>query len=232
MAAPSIHIPNLQEHFQMNTVSRLRRSLFARLTDHRKLLGLAIATSLAVVTSLHAQDAPKSQSASKPPAAPPAMTPEQSKKMEEIQGVHAEYMQLQKQLAQIQHDTLQAHPELQKQEQDLHDLILAKMSSNGHSAQDDLAEINKIEEKLKSDKTTDSERDALMSDYQKKAVAFRNAQTQAMQSPDVEAAKKKLINDVVSAMKEKNPQTEQLMQQMQQKEQQLSQMLKATGHTP
>jgi chromosome segregation ATPase len=227
----------------MNTVS-LRRSLFARLSDSLRLSGLAIVASLVVATSLQAQDAPQSKSASQSPAAPqskgasqphvtpPAMTPEQSKQMKEIQGVHAEYMQLQKQLSQIQRDTLEAHPELKKQEQDLHDLILAKMSSNGHNAQDELAEISKLEEKLKNGQASDSERESLMSDYQKKAMAFRKAQTQAMQNPDVKAAQKKLVDNVVKAMKEKDPQTEQLMQQMQQKEEQLSKMLKDAGHTP
>ncbi len=152
--------------------------------------------------------------------------------MQEIQGVHAEYMDLQKRLTQIQQDTLQAHPELQKQEQAWRDLILEKMSSNGKNAQEDMAEIKKIEEKLRSGETPDSDRQALMSDYQKKAMAFRDAQTQAMQNPDVQAAQKKLSDAIVTAMKEKDPQTEQLIEQMKQKEQQLSQMLKAAGHTP
>ena len=69
-----------------------------------------------------------------------------------------------------------------------------------------------------------------MSDYQKKAVAFRNAQNEAMKNPEVQAAQKKLMDDVMTAMKEKDPQVENLMQQLQQKQQQLSQLMKNSGH--
>jgi len=214
----------------MNTVSP-RQSLFARVTNSLWLPGLAIAASLAVATPLQAQDAPQSKSTPQLKSVPPTMTPEQSKQMKEIQSLHTEYMQLQKQLAQIQREALEAHPELKKQEQDLHDLVMAKMNSNGHNVKDEMTEINKLEEELKSTKTTDKERNSLMIEYQKKAMEFRNAQTQAMQNPDVKAAQQKLIDSVVSAMKEKDPKTEQLMKEMQQKGQQLSTLLKAAGHS-
>jgi hypothetical protein len=70
----------------------------------------------------------------------------------------------------------------------------------------------------------------LMDEYQKKAVAFRNAQNEAMKNPEVQAAQKKFMEDVMTAMKEKDPKVEQLMQQLQQKQQELSQMMRSAGH--
>jgi hypothetical protein len=207
------------------------RSLFARLTDSRRLLAFAVAAGIAVATSVQAEDTPQPQASPQPQAAPPAVTPEQSKQMQEIQGVHAEYMDLQKRIAQIQRDAQQAHPELEKQAQSLRDLVLAKMSSDGTNAKEDMDGIIKLEEKLRSSETPEGEREALLSDYQKKAVAFRNAQSEAMKNPEVQAAQKKLRDDVMTAMKEKDPQIEQLMQQLQQKQEQLSQMMKDAGHT-
>ena len=211
------------------------RSLFARLTDFRRLLPLAVAAGLVAALPVQAEDTPQPQG--KPPAVtsesqatPPAVTPEQSKQMQEIQGVHAEYMELQNRITQIQRDTLQAHPELEKEEQSLRDLILEKMSSTGKSAKEDMDEIIKLEEKLRSGETPAEEREALMVEYQKKAVAFRNAQNEAMKNPEVQAAQKKLRDDVMTGMKEKDPQVEQLMQQLQQKQEQLSQMMKDAGH--
>ena len=139
-------------------------------------------------------------------------------------------MELQKRMAQLQRETLQSHPELEKQEQSLRDLVLAKMSSNGKNAKDDMDELMKMEEKLRNSETPASERQKLLADYQKKAVAFRNAQQEAMKNPEVQAAQKKLMDNVKTAMKEKDPQVEQLMQQLQQKQQQLSQMMKDAGH--
>ena len=200
------------------------RSLFARLTDVRRLLPFAVVAGLAVAMPLQAEEV------SQPQDKPPATAPEQSKQMQEIQDVHAEYMELQKHITQIQQDTLQTHPELKKEEQSLRDLVLEKMSSSGKSAKEDMNEIIKLEEKLRNSETPESERETLMGEYQKKAVAFRNAQNEAMKNPEVQAAQKKFIDDVMTAMKEKDPQVEQLLQQLQQKQQQLSQMMKSVGH--
>jgi len=206
------------------------RSLFARLTDARRLLPLAVAAGLVVAMPLQAEETPQPQATPPAQAAPPAATPEQNKQMQEIQSVHAEYMELQKRITQIQNDTLQAHPELKKEEEALRTLVLEKMSSSGKSAKDDMDEIIKLEQKLRSGETPEDERETLMSEYQKKAVAFRNAQNEAMKNPEVQAAQKKFMEDVMTAMKEKDPQVEQLMQQLQEKQQQLSQMMRSAGH--
>ena len=206
------------------------RSLFARLTDARRLLPLAVAAGLVVTMPLQAEETPQPQATPPAQAVPPAATPEQNKQMQEIQSVHAEYMELQKRITQIQNDTLQAHPELKKEEEALRNLVLEKMSSSGKSAKDDMDEIIKLEQKLRSGETPEDERETLMSEYQKKAVTFRNAQNEAMKNPEVQAAQKKFREDVMSAMKEKDPQVEQLMQQLQEKQQQLSQMMKSAGH--
>jgi hypothetical protein len=211
------------------------RSFFARLTDARRLLPLAVAAGLVVAMPLQAEETPQPQAtppaqAAPPAATPPAATPEQNKQMQEIQSVHAEYMELQKRITQIQNDTLQAHPELKKEEEALRNLVLEKMSSSGKSAKDDMDEIIKLEQKLRSGETPEDERETLMSEYQKKAVTFRNAQNEAMKNPEVQAAQKKFMEDVMTAMKEKDPQVEQLMQQLQEKQQQLSQMMRSAGH--
>jgi hypothetical protein len=224
---PQFRSPTFQERFQMNKFNQTR-SLFARITDLRRILPIAVAVGLNVAMPLQAEEAPKPQATSPTQATPPAT--EQSKQMQEIQGVHAEYMELQKHITQIQNETLQAHPELKKEEESLRNLVLEKMSSSGKSAKEDMDEIIKLEEKLRSGQTPEEDRETLMSEYQKKAIAFRNAQSEAMKNPEVQAAQKKFRDDVMTAMKEKDPQVEQLMQQLQQKQQQLSEMMKSAGH--
>lgn len=205
-------------------MSHKPRSLFARINRFGRLLPLAVVAGLVAAMPVQAEDAPK------PQATPPEVSPEQSKQIQEIQGLHAEYMELQKRISQVQQDTLQAHPELEKEQQSLRDLVLAKMSSNGKNAKEDMDEIIMLEKKLSNSETPASERETLMADYQKKAVAFRNAQNEAMKNPEVEAAQKKLMDDVMTAMKEKDPQIEQLMQQLQQKQKQLGELMRNAGH--
>ena len=98
-------------------------------------------------------------------------------------------MELQNRLGMIQEKAVKAHPELQKQNQALEELMMAKMtSSSGKNAQDELAEIGKLEQKLRSKDTPESERKALMVEYQDKAKAFHAAQLEVLQDPDVKKA--------------------------------------------
>ena len=127
--------------------------------------------------------------------------------------------------------TMEAHPDLQKQQQAFLDLMMAKMtSSGGGSPKDDLVAIEKLEQKLRSEDTPDGERQALMAEYQEKAMAFRTAQVQALKDPEVQKAQGALRDATLTAMKQQDPQTEQLMQQMEQKQDEMKQMLEAAGH--
>ena len=150
--------------------------------------------------------------------------------MQAARQLHGEYVELQNRLSLIQEKTIEAHPELQKQQQAFLDLMMAKMASGSDaSPQDDLAAINKLEQKLRSKDTPDSERQTLMTEYQEKAMAFRTAQVEALKDPEVQKAQDALRDATVTAMKQQDPQTTQLMEQLQQKQDEMKQMLEAAG---
>jgi uncharacterized membrane protein YdfJ with MMPL/SSD domain len=93
-----------------------------------------------------------------------------------------------------------------------------------------MAAINKLEQKLRSEDTPDSERKTLMTEYQERARAFRTAQHQALQDPEVQKAQAALMDATLAAMKQQDPQTDQLMQQLQQKQAQMKKMMESAGH--
>lgn len=188
------------------------RPLRARSTPVRTLRALVAVAALSVLVPAQAE----------PPAA-------QDEAMQAARQLHGEYVELQNRLTIIQEKTMQAHPELQKQEQALMDLMLTKMSGDGSNARDDLAAIEKLEQTLRSKDTPDSEREALMVEYQQKATAFRSAQMQALEDPDVQKAQNALMDATLTAMKQQDPQTESLMQQLQQKQEQFRQMMEGGG---
>jgi len=190
------------------------RSLYARCTAARALFALVAVAALGAIPPVQAE----------PPAA-------QEDSMQAARQLHGEYVELQNRLGMIQEKTLEAHPELQKQEQALVDLMMAKMSGSGGSAKDELAAIEKLEQTLRSEDTPDSEREALMTQYREKATAFRSAQMQALQDPEVKKAQSALMEATLAAMKQQDPQTEELMQQLQLKGEQLQQMMEASGST-
>jgi hypothetical protein len=201
--------------------SNQARSLFARCTASRTLQALVAVAALGTLTPLQAE----------PPAAPAGATAEQNDQMQAARQLHGEYVELQNRLGMIQEKAVQAHPELQKQEQALQELMMAKMNSgSGKSTKDEMAAINQLEQKLRSEDTPESERQALMGEYQEKVKAFRTAQAQALKDPEVQKAQSALMDATLAAMKQQDPQTEQLMQQLQQKQEQMKQMMESAGH--
>ena len=189
------------------------RSLFARCFTARSLRVLCAVAALGTLAPSQAE----------PPAA-------QDDPMQAARQLHGEYVELQNRLSLIQEKTIEAHPELQKQQQAFLDLMMAKMASGGDaSPQDDLAAIDKLEQKLRSKDTPDSERQTLMTEYQEKAMAFRTAQVEALKDPEVRKAQDALRDATVTAMQQQDPQTRQLMEQLQQKQDEMKQMLEAAG---
>ncbi len=201
----------------------LRRSMLRADTIRRTLAALAVTAGLVGPLQAQQQAAPQG-------GAPQAMTPEQKQKLQAFQTARAEFMAAQQRLDKIQEQTMKAHPELGKQEQALKDMVTAQMKKNGHDPDKDLAEIDKLQEKLRSDKTPDGERQVLMGQLQEKAMAYRKAQGEALQDPGVKKAQGDLMVAVIDAMKKQDPETGKLIEQMKQKRQQLMQMLEAAGH--
>jgi hypothetical protein len=200
------------------------RSLFARCNATRTLQALVAVAALGTFMPLHAEP---------PAASQPGTTAAQDDPMQAARQLHGEYVELQNRLGMIQEKAVQAHPELQKQQQALEDLMMAKMtSSSGTSAKDELVAIDQLEQKLRNKDTPESERKTLMGEFQKRAKVFREAQLQALQDPEVQKAQTALMDATLAAMKQQDPQTEKLVEQLQQKQQQMKQMMESAGHMP
>ena len=196
------------------------RPLFAPCTTIRILQALVAVVALSTLMPLRAE----------PPTAPQGATAPQDDAMQAARQLHGEYVDLQKRLGMIQEKAVKAHPELQKQQRALEELMMAKMSSGGANPKDEMAALNKLEQKLRSEDTPDSERQTLMAEYQERAKTFRTAQHQALQDPEVQKAQAALMDATLAAMKQQDPETEQLMQQLQQKQEQMKQMMESAGH--
>lgn len=150
--------------------------------------------------------------------------PLSQKEQQEFQQVRDEYVAAQQRLEQIQRDTIQARPELQKQEQAFNDLLIKEMKNKGHSPKQEQAEIEKLQKQLQDTKASDTEREELMNKFQEKIMAYRNAQMEAMQNQEIQKAQSELLDAIVTAMKKHDPQTEQLIERMTQSRQQLMKM--------
>ena len=196
------------------------RNLFAPFSAIRKLQALLAAVALGTVMSLRAE----------PPTAPQDVPGPQSEQMQAARQLHDDYKELRQRLAMSQQKAMQAHPELQKQEEDLQALTMSKISSRtGVNAKEEMAAITEIEQKLRNRDAPDGERQKLIQEYEKRVQVFRDAQMQVMQDPEVQQAQAALMNATNAAMKQEDPQTEQLMEQMQQIQAEMLKLRKSGG---
>ncbi|MEJ2380554.1 MAG: hypothetical protein P8076_05130 [Gammaproteobacteria bacterium] len=201
---------------------------FALPTNLAHLLGMALLIAgLAAAGPLQAAPAADSQA-----GAPPAMTPAQRKQLQEFRQTRQELAQIQQKLERIRREALHSHPDLQKQQKAFGDLMMAKMKENGHTPKKDLAELRQLQAKLRSKDTPAADRQTLLMQLKRRAAAFGQAQREAMRSPKLQKAREDLMHATVKAMKEKHPETEQLIQQAQAKQRKLIQIRQSVmGHS-
>jgi uncharacterized membrane protein YdfJ with MMPL/SSD domain len=201
----------------MNRTSRTRSTLFAR----RTLLAFTAVAALGTFTPLRAE----------PPVEPQGAVAAKDESKQAAIELRDEFMELQRRLSSIQEKAVKEHPELQKQMKDLEELMMDKLSnSSGKNMRDELAEIGKLEQKLRSNDLPENEREELMVQYQKKTKAFHQVQMEVQQDPQVKKAQTDLMDATLAAMKETDPETEQLVQQMQQTQERMRQMIESGSH--
>lgn len=159
------------------------------------------------------------------------LTPEQKQQVEEFHQTRAELEQIEKKLEQIQKQTLETRPDLQQRQSEFSSLVEANMKSNDYNPKQELADLEELQDQLEGDKVSEDQRQELMGQLQQKWTGLQKAQQEALQNPEVKQAHQQLVQDITSAMKEENPETEKLIQQMAQKQQELQNIYRSVNET-
>jgi len=188
--------------------------------SRRTLAGLALAAMLAVGGFAGAQEQPDAAQ----PSGEAALTDAQRAQLEEFRKTRAEMMQVQQELAQIQRAAVEARPELQQQNEQFRKVMMAEMERQGHTPEEDLAELRALQGKLQSKDTPEADRQALMTRLQSKVQDLQQAERAAMQNSEVQKAQSELAQAITGAMREDEPRTEELIKQLQEKQRKLVQI--------
>lgn len=174
----------------------------------------ALGVALGVVAPVSAQQAP-------PEGMAPQMTPEQAAQIEAFQEKRTEFMRLQQELERIEQAALESNPELQQQRDAFGDLIVDEMKRQGHSPEEDIAELQSLQDRLSNAETPEEERPELMGKLQSKVMALEEAQQQALESPRVQEERGKLVAAITTAMQREDPRTNDIIQQMEKTQEEL-----------
>lgn len=122
--------------------------------------------------------------------------------------------QVEQQLSKIQEETMSAHPELQKKQDEFKALLMSTMRDKGYKPQEDMKRLGELRQKLRSRGLQAKERNDLIAEFQQKSSRLRKAQEEAFADAKVKKAQKDLQDAVVAAMKKKDPNTSKLLKEM------------------
>lgn len=135
--------------------------------------------------------------------------------MQQVLAKRAEIQNLGQELQQIQQETLEANPELAKERDELVTLMDTKMVEAGHDPSSSRDKIEELQGQLQGEELTESERQELGAELRQEMTTLQQAQGDVMQDQDVQAKRQSLNENLVAAMEEQDPKTEELISDLQ-----------------
>jgi len=135
--------------------------------------------------------------------------------MQQVQQKQAEIQQLNQQLAQIQQATIEANPELADQRDELLANVDEKMAEAGHDPEASRDKIEDLNEQLQGGDLSADESQSVSQELRQEQSSLQQAQSQAMQDEAIRTEMQSLNENLVAAMREQNPQTDELIAQLQ-----------------
>jgi len=135
--------------------------------------------------------------------------------LQQVQQKQAEIQQLNQQLSQIQQNTIEANPELADKRDALMSSVDDNMAESGHDPEASREKIEDLQGQLQSGELSDEESQSVSQELRSEQNSMRQAQGQAMQDPEVQSQVQSLNQELIAAMREQNPQTDELISQLQ-----------------
>lgn len=133
---------------------------------------------------------------------------------EQAQQLMQAYRQKATKLQQIHEKTIEANPELAEQQQEFEDKVRDAVENQGYDVEKGQQRVQEMAQKLQSGDLSDSERQAVMKDFQAERQQMVQARDAALKKPEIRSAGEKLQEDTLAAMKEQNSQTTELLKEM------------------
>lgn len=140
----------------------------------------------------------------------PAATQQQQQTQKLVQQLRQKATKLR----QIHDETLQANPDLQKQQEQFVAMVKQGIKDQGYDIDAGQKRVEGMTKKLKNDDLSQDERKSVMQDFMAERQSLTQARTAALQQPEIKQAGEKLQQDTIDAMKADDDDVEGLMQDM------------------
>ncbi|MDZ7645448.1 MAG: hypothetical protein U5K76_15285 [Woeseiaceae bacterium] len=144
--------------------------------------------------------------------------------MQQIVAKRAEIQQLGTELKSIQEATMEANPELAAQREELVTLVDTKLVEAGHDPAASRDKIEDLQGQLQGGELSQDKQQAVSQELRSEVNTLQQAQNQVMQDEEVRSKQQSLNDDLLKAMEEQNPKTEELIADLRQAQQQYQQL--------
>ncbi|MDN3517919.1 hypothetical protein QWY84_09875 [Aquisalimonas lutea] len=121
--------------------------------------------------------------------------------------------QIQQRLAEAQQKALDENPGLQSQREELEELVIQKMEEEGYDPNANMETLENAQSQIQNEDLSNEERQQMLQDARQAQQQLQEAQQAAMQDEEVVEAQEAFQNDLMEAMREQDPETDQLIEE-------------------
>lgn len=151
---------------------------------------------------------------------------------QEAQQLMQEYRQKASRLQQIHENTIEANPELAAQQEEFEKKVRQAVEDEGYNVEQGQERVQELAQKMQSGDLEQSERQAVMQDFQAERQEMTQARNEVMQQPEIQSAGQELQEDTLAAMKEQNSETQTLLDDMDSLRSELQSKMPQSGQAP
>lgn len=137
--------------------------------------------------------------------------------------------QIQQRLGAVQQAAMEANPELQEQQAEFEELVVETMQEHGYQPEATMDTLETLQQEIQQPDLSERDRQNMMLQARQAQQRLQEAQNMALQDSQVVAVQTAFREDLVEAMKDEEPATEELIVEFEQLQQQLMGGMPAPG---
>jgi chromosome segregation ATPase len=149
---------------------------------------------------------------------------------EQVQAYKAaqqELTQLQERVSAIRDTAMEENPELRKQGEDLKDLVASKIDARGYDLEGAAEKLQSIQKQLQNEDLPQDQQEQLVGEFKDMQRELLQVRNDVMQDEEVQNAQAQLQEELLAAMREEEPELNQILSQMEQAREEMMRIVRA-----
>jgi len=147
--------------------------------------------------------------------------PQPQPQQDQLSSQQARLQQIQQHLSMVQQTAIEESPDLQAENEELDELVEEKIADQGHDPEAMIQTLSSLQEQYQSEDLTEQDRQQILEEFQGVQQQLQLAQEIAMQDSQVVAAQEVFRENLLEAMREHEPATDDLIEEFEQIQQEM-----------